>query len=76
MVLDINKTYRRMMMIIMRRMMMIMMLKTCNGHNQANFESTTSIFCSVIDLNHTYRMIMTMMLMMVIDHNDTYQSGR
>ena len=33
------------------------------GNNSANFEATTSIFCMVIDLNETYRMMMTMMRM-------------
>ena len=55
-IVDINDTYRMMM-----TMMMIMMMKTQNGHNLANFETTTPRFCMVIDLNDTYRMIMMFM---------------
>ena len=46
MVIDLNDTYR--MMIIMM-LMMIMMKKTQNSHNSSNFEATTSRFCMVID---------------------------
>ena len=35
--------------------------ETQNGHNLANFEVTTSWFGLVIDLNDTYRIMMTMM---------------
>ena len=38
-----------------------MMMKTQNGHNLASFEEKSSIFCTVIDLNDIYRMIMRMM---------------
>ena len=36
------------------------MMKTQNGHNLSNFEATTSRLCMVIDLNDTYKMMMTM----------------
>ena len=36
------------------------------NHNSANFEATTSRFCMVIDLNETYRMMITTMMMMMI----------
>ena len=71
MVIDLNETnkmmrmrMRTMMMMMMMVMMMIMMMKTQNGHNSANFEATTSIFCMVIDLNDTYRIMMMMIRMM------------
>ena len=41
-------------------------MKTQNGHNSANFEATTSRFFMVIDLNDTYGMMMTMMLMILM----------
>ena len=68
MIIDLSDAYRRitMMMMIIRLMMMIMtmrmMIKTPNGHNSANFEATFSRFCMVIDLNDTYRLMMTMMM--------------
>ena len=49
--------------------MMIMMMKIENGLNSANFEATFYRFGMVIDLNHTYRMmvmIRTIMVMMVM----------
>ena len=44
----------------------MMMMKTQNGHNSANFETTTSRFCMVIDLNKTYSMMMMMMMMITM----------
>ena len=58
MVIDLNDTYRMMMMIIL-------MMKPQNGHNLANFEATISRLFMVIDLNDTYRMMMTMAIMMM-----------
>ena len=56
---EFNATYRMRIMIII----MILIMKTQNVHNSANFEATTSRFCMVIDINETYRMMMTMMMM-------------
>ena len=60
MVIDLNETYRMMMMI-----MMIMMMRTQNGNNSDNFEATTSRFCMVIDINETYSIMMTMRMRMM-----------
>ena len=51
MVIDLNDTYRMMMMTMTTIMRMIMMMKTQNGNNSDNFEATTSRFCMVIDIN-------------------------
>ena len=45
MVIDLNDTYRMMMMTMI---MIIMMVKTQNSHNLTNFEATTFKFCMVI----------------------------
>ena len=52
-----NDTYKIM-------MIKIRIMKTQNDDNLASFEVTTSRFCMVIDLNDTYRMMMTIMIMM------------
>ena len=38
--------------------LVIVFEKSLNGHNTANFEATTSIFCMVIDIDETYKMIL------------------
>ena len=43
---------------------MKIIMKTQNGHNSAFFEATTSIFCMVMDLNDTYKMMVMMTRMM------------
>ena len=65
MVIDLNDTYGMPMIMIKMRMVMIIILKTQNGHNVANFEATFSRFCMVIGLNDIYRMMTTMMIMMI-----------
>ena len=55
MVIDLNDTYGPMVIMMIMMTMMIRMMKTENGHNLANFEATTSIFCMVIDLNDSYQ---------------------
>ena len=47
-------------------MMMIGMLKTQNGHDWDNFKATTSRFCMVIDLSDIYKLMTTMMLMVIM----------
>ena len=43
------------------------LLEVClNGHNLVSFEATMSRFFMVIDLNDTYRMMMTLMMMMMM----------
>ena len=51
---------------MIRMLMIIMMMKIKYSHNSANFEATTSRFCMVVDINETYRMMMTMMTMMMM----------
>ena len=42
------------------------LLELClNGHNLVSFEATISRFFMVIDLNDTYRMMMTLMMMKI-----------
>ena len=59
MVIDLNHTYKMM-------MMMTRMVKIQNDHNSANFEATTSIFCMLIDLNNIYGMMMIMIWMIIM----------
>ena len=51
MVLDLNDTYRMMMI-----KMIMKMMKTQNGRYSANFETTTSRFCMALDINDSYRL--------------------
>ena len=51
---------------MMMMMILMMMMKTQNGHNSANYVGTTSIFCMVIDLNDTYRMMMIMIMIIIM----------
>ena len=60
MVIDLNNTYKMMM------MMMIRMMKTQKGHNSANFEAMTSRFCMPEDLDSTLWMVYLVMMMMMI----------
>ena len=54
---------------------MIIFEKSLNGHNSANFEATTSRFCIVIDLNITYRMMITMMMIMMMKTQNGHNSA-
>jgi hypothetical protein len=54
MVIDLNDTYRMMIMMVIIMTMTIVMMNTQNGHNSANFDSTTSIFCMVKGLIHLW----------------------
>ena len=55
MVIDINEMYRMMMMttMMMMTMMMMRMMKMNLIITLPNFETTTSRFCMVIDINET-----------------------
>ena len=52
-------------------MMMILMTKTENVHNLTNFQSTTSRFCMVTDINDTYRIMMMTILMKTQNSNNS-----